>query len=190
MLYCQSMHKNFEDKEKKKHNSNLNRFFHFFNFCFLVESHYLDHPSFKQLFFHKNFFSFLFYHFQHGIFFISSFLFQTCQFFCSTLKNIFFEGTHFFDFSSFIQNKTSSYFEKKTEWETIFFIFFLKFKTHFLYWQESIFLNLNNAIKFINKKTRSFLFYKKSQHTCICFIMNLQKEIREQKCLFTYPKFG
>ena len=37
----------------------------------------------------------------------------------------------FFHFSSFIQTKTSSYFKKETEWETIFFLYFFRnFKTH------------------------------------------------------------
>ena len=53
MLYYQSMHKNFEDKERNKHISNLIRFFHFFNFHFLVESHYPDHPLYKHFFVKK-----------------------------------------------------------------------------------------------------------------------------------------
>ena len=49
---------NLEDKKRKKHISDLIRFFLFANF--LVESHYLDHLLFKQAFFVKKL---IFYHF-------------------------------------------------------------------------------------------------------------------------------
>ena len=43
---------NFEDKERKKHISNLIWFFLLFQFSFFfVESYYLDHPLFEQTFF-------------------------------------------------------------------------------------------------------------------------------------------
>ena len=108
---------NFEDKERKKHISNLIRFFHFFNFCFLVESHYPDRLLFKQTFFIKKllFLSFL----VRYIFYQQLFIPNMSVFFANfqSPKNIIFlkKMNKTFIFSFFIQNKTSSYFEKKTE---------------------------------------------------------------------------
>ena len=104
---------------------------------FLIESHYLDHPLFKQTFFVKesHFSIFIHYHFFlftkpfysiHVIFFLPILNHPKIFFLKKTNKTLVFRF-----FSSFIQNKTLPYFEKETEWETIFFVFFQKFKTHF-----------------------------------------------------------
>ena len=78
----------FLKQGKKEAISNLIRFFHFFNFRFLVKSHYPDHPLLKQTFFVKKKLILFFYHFQHGIYFsINPFLFQICHF---LFQNIFF----------------------------------------------------------------------------------------------------
>ena len=98
----------FEDKERKKHISNLIQFFLFFsNFHFLVESHYPDHLLFKQAFFVKTFF---FYHFQHGIFF-NTFYSWHVNFFCQ-----------FFNYPKIY------FFLKKTNETLVFSIFHLLFK--------------------------------------------------------------
>ena len=150
----------------------------------MVESHYLDPSLFKQTFFVKENFPF-FLSFSTLCFF-NNISFQTCQFFFVNFqlpKNIYFfwrkriRHSFFQFFSSFIQNKTLPYFEKETEWETIFFVFFFRnLKYIFLFWQESNFPNFNDVIKFINTKQDLLFFYRKSQHTCICFIINLQKK--------------
>ena len=148
MLYYQSMHKNFEDKERKKHISNLIRFFHFFLIFTFWSSHTISIILYSNKhFFVKTFFFFFWSFSTWYIFFISNFLFQTCQFFFANFQSpkniIFLKKTNktlvFSIFSSFIQNKTPSYFKKEIEWETIFFCIFQKLKTHFLFWQESIF---------------------------------------------------
>ena len=82
--------------------------------------------------------------------------------FHSILKNIFvFEeneyDTHFLNFSSFIQNKTLSYYEKGNRMKKYFFcIFFQKFRTHFSDKSERIFRILMTVMKFINTKQESF----------------------------------
>ena len=106
---------------------------------------------------------------------MSIFLFDTQKYFFEENEY----DTHFLIFHFFIQNKISSYFEKETKWKIFFFILFLqKFKTHFFDKSERIFLNPNDVIKFINRKTRKlfFKFFKKPQHTYVCFIINLQKK--------------
>ena len=55
MLYYQSMHDETLRKNDRKENTYLIRV-HIFFANFLIESHYLDHPLFKQVFFRKNFF--------------------------------------------------------------------------------------------------------------------------------------
>ena len=126
------------------------------------------------------------------IFFSTTHIFFLYQF----QKHIFFKKTNktfvFSIFSFFIQS-TSSYFEKETEWKTLFLSFFKNLNTFFDK-SERIFRILMTVMKFINTKTgKPFFFkfsYRKPQHACIYFIMNLQKEIREQRCLFPCPKFG
>ena len=112
---------NFEDKERKKHISNLIRFF-----IFLISTFWSSHTIpiilySNKYFFVKNssFFYFIFntvyislttpFYSGHVIYFVT---------FHSTLKNIFLKKTNktlIFNFSFFIQNKISSYFEKKKE---------------------------------------------------------------------------
>ena len=152
----------FEDKERKKHNSNLNQFFHFFNFCFLVESHYPDHPLFEQTFFRKNFFFFLII-FNTVLFFLTTFILDITHFFYHFQKYFCWRKRirhSFFRFFSFIQNTTLSYFEKETKWETFFCIFFFRSSKHiFLFWQVRVnFSNFNDVIKFIDTKTGKHFF--------------------------------
>ena len=62
-------------------------------------------------------------------------------------------------FLSFIQNKTSSYFEKETEWETIFLYFFSRNWRHiFCFDKGKNFQTLMTSWKFINTKTKKLLF--------------------------------
>ena len=104
MLYYQSMHKNLEDKERKKHNSKLDRFFIFFKFS-LFGRVTLSRSSFIQTsIFRKN--PFFFYHFQHGIFFLS----------------IAFYSRHVSFFANF-QSTPKMSFSKKTNMTLIFLIF-------------------------------------------------------------------
>ena len=177
MFYYQSMHKSFEDKERKKHISNLIRFFSFF----LVESYYLNHLLFKQAFFVKKklfFWSFSTWY----IFFLSTPFYSNMSFFhhfSFNTQQSFFEENEY-DIHFFIQNKTSFYFGKQTEWKIIFLYFFRNSKHIFFDKSERIFSNSNDVIKFIDTKTKKLFFfqfsYRKPQHTCICFIINLQKK--------------
>ena len=138
MLYYQSMHKNFEDKKRKKHIYNL---IDFFNFHFLVESHHPDHPLFEQTFFRKKNF-FFFNHFQHSIFFINPFLFQHVIFFTTfhlTLNKVFSKKMNTtFIFSTFlflkkkIKIKNHSISGKKQN-ENSFFCIFFKNSKHIFY---------------------------------------------------------
>ena len=166
-------------QENKKHNSNLNRFFSiFFYFHFLVESHYLDPSLFKQTFFCKRKLSLFFIIFNTVFFFNISF--QTCQFFFANFQS----PKNFF----FIQNKTPSYFEKETEWETIyFFCIFLEIENiFFLFWQESNFMNLNKTIKFINTKTRSFFLFflqKKNDTRVSTLLLTYKRNVRTEVSL-------
>ena len=128
MLYYQSMHKNFEDKERKKHISNLIRFFYsfFLNFHFSVESHYLDHPLFEQTFFRKKLLLF-FYHFQHGIFFLTTPFYSRQNTFSFDIQQSFFEENeydiHFFNFFFFFfKTKHHSISGKKQSEKPFFFI--------------------------------------------------------------------
>ena len=111
-----------------------------------------------------------------------SFFFTT---FHLTLKKYFFSKKTntiliFSIFLFFIQNKTSSYFEKETDWKTIFLYFFFRNSKHiFLTSKKEFFSKSNDVIKFINTKTEKLFFnflYRKPQHTHICFIINLQKK--------------
>ena len=115
---------------------------------FLVESHYLDHLSFKQIFFCK--IKQLFFYFQHHHFF-NTFLFQTCHFFTTfrlTFKNIF---------------------SKKTNTTLIFSIFFIQHSKIYIFWRKwtrhslsifSIFYCKQNIILFFlqRNKIKNFIF--------------------------------
>ena len=123
MLYYPSMHKNLENKKRKKHSSILNRFFYFFKFSFfgqvtLSRSSFIQTSIFRKI---SSFFST--WHFFYQQLFILNIPFFS---FRSTLKSIFsiFQFFQFFKkmnttlifyFSSFIQNKTLSYYEKETK---------------------------------------------------------------------------
>ena len=155
MLYYLSMHKNPEDKERKKHNFILNRFFYFFKFSFFGRVT-LSRSSFIQtsIFVKTSFWSF----FNMVLFFTRPF-YSRQDFFLPFSKYFFLKKTNkTFISSFFIQNKLSSYFEKETEWETIFCVFSKIQNTLFLLWQGSNFVNLNKTIKFINTKTRKPFF--------------------------------
>ena len=139
----------------------------------MVESHYLDPSLFKQTFFCKRklplFLSF------STLYFFNNISFQTCQFFLSIFN-------HLKIFFSFIQNKTPSYFEKETEWETIYFFvyFFRNWKHIFLFWQESNFVNPNKTIKFINTKNK-ILFFLLNHNTCVSVLLTTcKRDIRTE----------
>ena len=75
------------------------------------------------------------------------------------------------------------------------FFFVSKIQNTFFDFDKSqIFSNFNEVIRFINTQEGKHLFkifLIENHNTRVsCFIMNLQKEIREQKCHFTCPKFG
>ena len=141
MLYYQSMHDETLRKNDKKKNIYLIRV-HIFFANFLIESHYLDHPLFKQTFFVKNFFFFsnmVYFFYQlslfqtehhHPIFFLPIFVWHSKIFFRRMTNTT----VIFSIFLFFIQNKASSYFEKEIEWKTIFLYFFFKNSKH-TFWQ-------------------------------------------------------
>ena len=114
---------NLEEQWKKEsYFQSKIQFFLFTNF--LVDSHYFDHLSFKHTFFVKehNFFIFNIIIFWTTLFYSRHVIFFTT--FCLTLKFFFVEENEYDTFFSFfIQNKTLSYFEKGTEWKTIFVFF-------------------------------------------------------------------
>ena len=167
MLYHQSVHNNLKTKKERKHISNLIKFFHFQHFHFWVGSHYPDPILFKQTFFAKKKTLSLFFITFNMTFFYQHLLFQTCQFFHSTLKNIFsiFQeneyDTYFLIFRLFIhffftQSKTLSYYEKGTEWKTPFCTFPRIQNTIFVLTRVNFFSNFNDVIKFINIKQDLF----------------------------------
>ena len=127
-------------KNDSKGNTYLIRVHLFFFANFLIELHYLDHPLFTQAFFRKNFFSF-FWSFLALYFFLNSFLFQTCPFFAnfhSTFKNIFFWKHSFFRFFYLLFKIKHHPISRKKQNEKLFFVFFQKLKTHFLFWQVRV----------------------------------------------------
>ena len=95
-----------------------------------------------------------FFHFQHYIFFNTFYSRHVSFFFANfhliTQKMFFFSkengcDTHFSDFSSFhffYSSKTLSYYEKGTEWKTIFLYFFQEFETHFFDFDKSQFFQI------------------------------------------------
>ena len=107
IIYYQSMHDKTLKKNERNENTYLIPIYFFANF--LVESHYLDYPLFNLFFFII---------FNMVFFFDKTFLSHTCQFlpFFIQHSKVFFEGKRIrhslFNFSTFIQNKISSYFEK------------------------------------------------------------------------------
>ena len=85
----------------------------------------------------------------------------------------------FFNFLFFIQNKTSSYSGKETEWKIIFCTFSLEIPSTFLTSKKEFFRILMTSKNLLIQNMKSFFSifsYRKSQHTCICFIINLQKK--------------
>ena len=121
MLYYKIMHKNFEHKERKKHISNLIRFFFIFSIFTFWSSHTIPIIFYSNKHFFVKKTSSFFGHFQHGIFFLSTPFYSNMSFFSTfhlTLNKVFFEENeydiHFFNFS-FFQNKTSFYFGKEPE---------------------------------------------------------------------------
>ena len=116
-------------------------------------------------------------------------------------KNIFFKenryDTHFLIFRLFIffiQNKILFYYKKGTEWKTIFFFVFFKNSKHiFLVLTRVKSSSPTHVMQFIDtkRKTSFFIFFltDKSQHVYMLYYQPA-KEILEQRCLFTCPKFG
>ena len=98
--------------------------------------------------------------------------FQTCQFFLSIFNHL---KKYFFLLFKIKHHPTS---RKKQNEKLFFFVFFFGNSKHifFVLTRVNFFSNLNDIIKFINTKQDPFFFYRKSQHTCICFINNLQKK--------------
>ena len=80
----------------------------------------------------------------------------------------------------FLFKNKLSYYEKGTKWTNLFFVFFSKIQNTFFDFDKSqIFSNFNEVIRFINtQEGKHFfkIFDRKPQHTCICFINNLQKK--------------
>ena len=156
MLYFLSMHKKTLKKNDSKENTYLIQVHIFF---ILSRSSFIPTSIFR-----KNFFFIIF----NMTFFLSTpFIPDMSVFFCQfsiTQKYIFFwrkriRHSFFQFFSSFIQNKTLPYFEKETEWETIFFcIFFKKFKIHFFVLTRVKFFNFNGVRKFNTTKTGKYFF--------------------------------
>ena len=81
-----------------------------------------------------------------------------------------------FLFFIFYSKQNTILFRDRNRIRNHFFFFFQKFKTYFLFWQESNFSNLNDIMKFTDTKTRSFFLFFLQKLTCICFINNLQKK--------------
>ena len=137
MLYHQSVRKNFEDKERKKHISNLIRFFHSF-FSLLIGPHYLIHLLFKQPFFRKK--TSFFDHFQHGMFFLSTHfyskhvIFSKYFFLKKTNKTFIFSIFHFL-----FKIKYHPISRKRQNEKSLFCLFFKNSKHFFLTSQKDFF---------------------------------------------------
>ena len=135
MLCYQSMHNETLRKNDRKENTYLIRVHIFFFANSLIESHYLDHPLLKQIFFvrENNFFYFQ----HHNNFLNDTFLFLICLFFTIfrlTLKNISLKKTNKTFISSFFLFKDKlSYYEKGTERKTFFLYFFRNSTLIFLF---------------------------------------------------------
>ena len=179
------MIKLWKKRQKRKHLSNLSPHL----FCKFSHRVILSRSSFIQTSIFRKNFSFFFGHFQHGIFFINSFYSRYVKFFVNfqITKSIFLKKANntlvFSIFSSFIQSKTPSYFEKETEWETIFFLFFKNSKHIFLFWQESIFFNFNDVIKFINIKQDLFFFTENHNTRVSALLLTCKRNIRTEVSL-------
>ena len=109
-----------------------------------------------------------------------------------TLKNIFSKKTDmtlifwFFVFSFFLFKIKHYPITRKKQNGKPFFCIFSKIKNIIFVLTKVKFFN--NTIEFTNTKQGFFnFFHKKSRHTCIYFIINLQKKLWEQRCLFTCP---
>ena len=92
-----------------------------------------------------------------------------------------------FLFFIFYSKQNTILFRDRNRIRNHFFVFFQKFKTHFFVLTKVKFF----VIKFIDTKAKNLFFfsYRKIHDTCICFIINLQKERLEQMCLMC-PKSG
>ena len=104
---------------------------------------------------------------------MSVFLFNTQEYF--------FRGHSFFRFWSFIQNKTSSYFEKETEWETIFCIFLEIENTFFCFDKSQIFeMTSENLLpqKQENIFSKRKNFFLENHNTCVSALLTCKKNIR------------
>ena len=134
---------NFKDKERKQHNSNLNRFFQFSLFGRVT----LSRSSFiQQIFFVKKT-SFFFWSFLTWYIFYEPLFIPTCHFFTTfhlTLNKVFSKKTNM-TFIFLFKIKHHSILGKKQN-EKPFFVFFLqKFRTHFFDKSERIFSNPNDS---------------------------------------------
>ena len=138
MLHYQSMH----DETLKKNTYLI--WVHIFFVYFLIESHYFDHPLFKQVFFRKKFFSCFLIIFNMVYFLSAAFYSRHANFFANfqSPKNIFLKKmntTLVFRFFFFYSNKALFYFEEETTWETIFLYFFGNSKHIFCFDKSQIF---------------------------------------------------
>ena len=106
---------------------------------------------------------------------------------------------YFFVKKNWIWHSFSQFFVKhhpitrKKQNEKLFFVFFHEFKTHFFVFTWVKFSSPNDIMKFINTKTRKLFFWFFLQKTIThMYLLYYQptKEILEQRCLFTCPKFG
>ena len=155
-----SNHQIFQDPRQKIKNIFIHIFhfllhwdlFFFSNFHFLVGSHHPDRPLFKQ----KLFFSIIF----SWYYFTTAFILDMSIFCQFSFFRLLFKVKHY------------PITKKKWNEKTIFFVFFFqKFKTYFLFWQKSKFLNLNDIMKFINRTGKPFFSFltEKSQHVHLLY---------------------
>ena len=142
MLYYQRMHDETLRKNNRKENTYL-IWVHIF-FCKFSHRVTLSRSFFIQtsILFVKPFFL----SFSTWYIFLATFITDMSDFFCQfsiTQKYIFLKKTNktlvFSIFSSFIQNKTPSFFEKETERETIFLYFSRNSKHIFCFDKSQIF---------------------------------------------------
>ena len=100
-----------------------------------------------------------------------------------------------FSFFTFLFKTKYHPISRQKQNEKLFFCIFFSGSqnTHFFLTSQKEFLRiLNDVIKFINTKIRKLIFsifffsYRKIHNTCICFIINLQKEILEQRSFHVF----
>ena len=164
--------------ERKKHTSNLIQFFHF---SFFGSGHTIPIIIYStSIFLQKDFL--FFFHFQHDIFFFTTFYSRQNLFFVLKKTN----KTPVFSIFYFIQNETLSYCEKETEWKIVFFCIFFKDSKHiFLFRPKSNFQVLMTSWNLLTQKQEniflifSFLTEKSTTHVS-ALLSTCKKNIRTE----------